>query len=82
MRAAQGAARNPQEALQREITEELGCTIRVGEKIITSEYHYDFATVRLSVFYCTLDSGKPQRSTHKLSTCRCAAQENKHSVDT
>lgn len=45
---------SPQQALIREIKEELGCTIRVGEEIVTSDYSYDFGIVRLSTFECSL----------------------------
>ena len=54
----------PQEALRREIAEELHCSVHVCKEIVTSEYHYDFGTVRLSVFHCTLDNSEPQRTEH------------------
>ena len=53
------------EALVREIREELGCEVRVGEHVCTSEYEYDFAIVRLSVYLCALVSGEPAVSEHQ-----------------
>ena len=57
----------PEEALAREIFEELACTIEVGERVLTTEHEYDFAVVELTTFYCTLVSGEPQLSEHSAS---------------
>ncbi len=35
----------PQEALRRELQEELLCTAEIGEKVTTTEHDYDFGTV-------------------------------------
>jgi len=53
-----------QEALRREIHEELTCTIDVESKIVTTLYEYDFGLVSLTTFYCTLVSGRPKASEH------------------
>lgn len=59
------AGETPQEALRREIREELGCTIEVGEKITTTTHQYDFGVVTLTVYYCTLVAGEPTPSEHE-----------------
>ncbi len=46
-------------ALKREITEELACTIEVGEAILATTYEYDFGIVHLQTFYCKLIQGTP-----------------------
>ncbi|WP_133725439.1 (deoxy)nucleoside triphosphate pyrophosphohydrolase [Nesterenkonia aurantiaca] len=54
----------PREALQREITEELECTVQVGKKITTTTYEYDFGVVTLTTFFCELMSGTPRLIEH------------------
>lgn len=46
----------PQEALVREIREELDAEIRVGEKITTVEYSYPSFHLSMDVFFCELES--------------------------
>lgn len=53
------------EALVREITEELSCTIEVDEFINKAEFEYDFGIVILSTYYCSLLSGEPILSEHE-----------------
>lgn len=55
---------SPQEALEREIREELACRITVGEWITTTTYEYDFGIVRLTTFYCQLVAGTPRLVEH------------------
>lgn len=52
------------EALHREIEEELRCEVDVADEVCTSEYHYDFGTVRLTTFVCHLTSGTPRLTEH------------------
>ena len=52
------------QALRREIGEELRCEVAVGRRLCTSEYDYDFGTVRLTTFVCRLTSGTPHRTEH------------------
>lgn len=52
-------------ALVREISEELGCTIKVNELINTASHEYDFGIVELTTFYCELVSGVPSLSEHQ-----------------
>ena len=54
----------PQDALVREITEELLCEIRVGPQIETTTYEYDFGKVTLTTFYCDLIAGEPELTEH------------------
>lgn len=53
-----------QEALKREIYEELGCTVEVGSKITSTIYEYEFAEVELTTFYCRILAGTPFSSEH------------------
>ena len=55
---------SPEDALGREIREELGCTVRVGARVVTTEHEYDFAVIVLTTFYCSLIEGEPQLSEH------------------
>jgi 8-oxo-dGTP diphosphatase len=52
------------EALAREITEELGCNILVGEQINTHAHDYPFARVVLSTFWCRISAGEPVTGEH------------------
>ncbi|MGP1906855.1 (deoxy)nucleoside triphosphate pyrophosphohydrolase [Metabacillus sp. JX24] len=54
----------PQEALRREIEEEMLCKVEIGEKIETTVYEYDFGIVHLTTFYCQLKEGKPVLTEH------------------
>lgn len=55
---------SPKEALEREIREELQCVIEVGQEITTTIHEYDFATIILTTFYCTLLDGMPRLTEH------------------
>lgn len=54
----------PRAALEREVAEELLCTVTVGTEITTTTYEYDFGVVTLTTFYCELVSGEPQLTEH------------------
>lgn len=54
----------PEDALAREITEELRCEIKVGPRITTTTHMYDFGEVTLTTFFCDLLSGEPQLTEH------------------
>lgn len=56
---------SPQEALVREIAEELSCVIAVNDFINTAEFEYDFGLVVLSTYYCELKNGEPSLSEHE-----------------
>ena len=49
---------SPEEALHREIQEELGVQIEVGEKILTIKHSYTKFRVTLHVFLCRLPKGR------------------------
>ncbi|MCQ6275554.1 (deoxy)nucleoside triphosphate pyrophosphohydrolase [Bacillus sp. V3B] len=55
---------SPQEALKREINEEIQCKIEVGDQIEHTVYEYDFGVVHLTTFYCKLIEGKPVLTEH------------------
>ena len=52
------------QALHREIEEELLCEVEVAGRMRTSEYAYDFGTVRLTTFVCHLIAGTPHLTEH------------------
>ena len=56
---------SPEQALVREIREELLCDINVGECVGTCRFAYDFGTVILTVYLCRLVSGTPQLTEHR-----------------
>lgn len=58
------AGETPQEALKREIEEELLCEISVGPKICSTQQHYDFGTIKLTTFLCSLTHGEPSLTEH------------------
>ncbi|PKE46601.1 (deoxy)nucleoside triphosphate pyrophosphohydrolase [Macrococcoides caseolyticum] len=41
----------PEDALKRELMEEMKCEITVGDKVATTVHEYDFATIELTTFY-------------------------------
>lgn len=54
----------PQQALIREINEEMNCKIEIGEQVEHTVYEYDFGIVHLTTFYCKLIEGKPILTEH------------------
>lgn len=54
----------PKQALRREIREELLCDIKVGPRICSTKQHYDFGTIELTTFLCSLNQGKPTLTEH------------------
>lgn len=55
-------------ALVREIAEELGCTVEVGDEVTTTTHEYEFGEVTLTTFYCSLVSGTPTLTEHAAIT--------------
>lgn len=49
----------PEQALARELKEELGIEATIGEKVTTTVHEYDFATIELTTFYCTTTASLP-----------------------
>lgn len=66
-------------ALVREIQEELGCTISVGDEVTITEYTYDFGTIRLTTHWSTLADGRPTLTEH--SEARWLSAEDLESVE-
>lgn len=58
------AGETPEQALRRELEEELLCTINVGSQVETTRHEYDFAIVILTTFYATLTAGEPCPTEH------------------
>jgi 8-oxo-dGTP diphosphatase len=54
----------PAVALRREIAEELGCTVDVGEHVATCEHENAANTVILDTYRCTLVAGEPRAIEH------------------
>ena len=54
----------PRAALEREIEEELGCVVEVGDEVTTTVYEYDFGIVTLTTFLCALIAGTPHLTEH------------------
>ncbi|XBH22650.1 (deoxy)nucleoside triphosphate pyrophosphohydrolase [Jonesiaceae bacterium BS-20] len=53
-----------QQALVREIAEELECEIQVGNRITTTRYEYDFGFVTLTTYYATVTTRSPVTTEH------------------
>lgn len=54
----------PQEALRRELQEELLCTADIGDKVETTEHEYDFGIVTLTTYYGTIVDKEPTLTEH------------------
>lgn len=54
----------PEQALRREMEEELLCTIEVGKHVETTIHEYGFGVVTLTTFYATLVKGEPMLTEH------------------
>ncbi len=61
------AGETPQQALKREIMEELDSVIEVGGKIDTIEYDYPDFHLSMEVFWCTLLAGKLVLKEHEAA---------------
>ncbi|MBG6212119.1 8-oxo-dGTP diphosphatase [Cryobacterium sp. CAN_C3] len=55
---------SPQQALLRELEEELLCSAEIGEHIETTEHEYDFGVVILTTYYCSLIGNEPRLTEH------------------
>lgn len=51
-------------ALVREIEEELGCRVAVGDLIVTAAHAYAEKTIALSTYRCALVAGEPVPAEH------------------
>ncbi|WP_392564396.1 (deoxy)nucleoside triphosphate pyrophosphohydrolase [Orbus wheelerorum] len=52
------------EALIREIKEELGCSILIKYHLLTTEHHYDFGIINIDAFFCELVDESPKCLEH------------------
>lgn len=69
----------PQQALIREIKEELKSEIRVGEKLCTVEYDYPKFHLTMHCFWCDLLDGEPVLLEHEAA--RWLTMDELNSVD-
>ncbi|AZA11188.1 (deoxy)nucleoside triphosphate pyrophosphohydrolase [Corynebacterium gerontici] len=56
---------SPEQALARELREELQVDATIGEFLTTTEHEYDFGIVVLSTYFCELNGTEPVLSEHK-----------------
>ena len=54
-----------EQAVQREIHEELLCSIEVGYRVCTTQQTYDFGVVELTTYVCALSTGSPHLTEHQ-----------------
>lgn len=54
----------PEQALIREIREEMLCQIEIGDQVERTVHEYDFATIDLTTFYCKVIEGKATLTEH------------------
>ena len=69
----------PKEAVVREIMEELGVEIEVGELIDTVEYDYPQFHLSLTCFWCTIKSGELTLKEHEAA--KWLAKDELYSVE-
>src|SRR5699024_3738030 len=55
---------SPEDALIREIDEELQCRVEVGDRIEHTVYEHDFGVVHLTTYFCELLEGTPINTEH------------------
>ncbi len=55
---------SPEEALIRELKEEMNCVVEVAEKVTTTVHEYDFATIELTTYYTKIIEGDIQLTEH------------------
>ncbi|MGN5455247.1 MAG: (deoxy)nucleoside triphosphate pyrophosphohydrolase [Candidatus Kurthia intestinigallinarum] len=58
------AGETPQQALKREIMEELDCVIDVGDKVEDTTYEYENVIVRLETYKAKITEGAPIAKEH------------------
>lgn len=68
-----------EEALAREIQEELGCEIQVGQQVEDTTYEYDSFIVRLETFKAKIIKGDPILLEH--AEAKWLKKEQLHEVD-
>ena len=58
---------SPEDALRREIAEELSCSIHVGQLLDTVEWDYPEFHLTMHCFLCTLDGEAPHLNEHEAA---------------
>lgn len=58
------ANESPEQALLRELDEELLCSAEIGALVETTEHEYDFGVVVLTTYYCSLVGEEPRLTEH------------------
>ncbi|WP_408868771.1 (deoxy)nucleoside triphosphate pyrophosphohydrolase [Brochothrix campestris] len=53
-----------EQALTREIKEEMHCEVVIGEHITTTTYEYEFGTVHLATYFAKIKTGTPLLTEH------------------
>jgi len=56
---------SPQQALTREIAEELACEVEVGREVVTTTHEGGSGGIRLTTFLCRIVSGDAQALEHQ-----------------
>lgn len=69
----------PQDALVREIREELLCDVSIGERLEETTHEYEFGTVALTTYYAAIVDGNPHPTEH--AELRWIPVSDLHSVD-
>lgn len=72
-------AESPQEALRRELIEELNVTVEVRGKIVTTQYETETAVINLTTFFCSIVSGTPTLTEHQ--EIRWVPRKELHTLD-
>jgi 8-oxo-dGTP diphosphatase len=70
----------PEQALAREIREELGCAITVGGRVDETTHPYDHVTVTLTTYWATLVHGTPSPVPHEHSELRWVEPGHLHAL--
>lgn len=68
------AGESPEEALRREIREELEVEVNVGDLIDTIEYDYPAFHLSMKCYACTIAGGSPHLLEHEAARCLSADQ--------
>ena len=59
------AGESAQQALVRELQEELGCSVSVGVELTSVVHHYEGFSIELIPFCCSISEGEPRALEHQ-----------------
>lgn len=65
---------SPEQALRREIAEELAVTVEVGDKLCTVDWDYPDFHLTMHCFLCTLDGEAPHLNEHEAARWLAAGE--------